>query len=155
MAASPIVDLPAPDSPMRPSTRPLPSVKETPSTIITSRDGSPGGWIVASILRLRTSRSGSDIAAPAFQAGGSIQRPIDHEIDAYGQRRDGEAGNERRRDSKHDAVLVLLDHRPPVGDRRLHAEPKERQRGEEKHREGEPKAELGDERRQRVRQDLA
>src|SRR5687767_9700456 len=155
MAASPIVDLPAPDSPISPSTLPLPRVKETPSTMMTSRDGSPGGWIVASIFRSRTTRRGSDIAAPSFQAGGAVERPIDDEVHAYGQRGDGEARDKRRRDAEDNAVLVLLHHGTPVGDRRLHAQPEEGERGEEENGEGEAQAELGDERRQRVRQDFA
>ena len=38
-----MVDLPAPDSPIRPSTLPRSSVSETPSTMVIVLGASPGG----------------------------------------------------------------------------------------------------------------
>src|SRR6185436_20107519 len=103
--------------------------------MITSRASSPGGWIVASMRRSRTSSRKSDIAATAFQARRPVERPIDDEVDADCQCYDGRTGNERRRNAEDNTVLVFLHHRTPIGDRRLHAEAEEGKRGEEQHRE--------------------
>src|SRR5690606_4156357 len=143
-----MVDFPAPDSPISPSTLPLARLRETPSTMTTSRGSSPGVCNVASIRRSRMSSRMSAIAASTAQVRGTVQNPVDHQVDGDGKHRDGGAGNQRRGDAEDDAVLVLLHHAAPVGRGGLYPEPEKGKRRQEQNRKGEAQAQLGDQRRQ-------
>src|SRR5216683_128546 len=131
IAASPIVDLPAPDSPISPSTSPRRNVKSTPLTISFQRSS-----LIPSIRNPRISRSVLP-AAPArslsaarsltliFQPARLVQRPVDDEIDG-----DSEEGDRSRREQGRNVAIVyergvLAHHRTPIGRRRLDAEAKE------------------------------
>src|SRR3546814_2675249 len=109
-----MVDLPAPDSPISPSTRPFSRVKETPWTMVMSFGGSPGGYAVAPILRSRTS-SRSAIATPSLQAGSAVQQPVDHQVDADREGGDGRPGDGRGGNAENDAVLVVLHDSAQIG----------------------------------------
>src|SRR3546814_221035 len=109
---------------------------------------------VAPILRSRTS-SRSAIATPSLQAGSAVQQPVDHQVDADREGGDGRPGDERGRNAENDAVLVVLHDAAPVGLRRLDAEAEEGERREEQHRESEAQAELSEQRREGIGQDLA
>src|SRR3546814_9789998 len=69
MEASPIVDWPAPDSPIRPSTSPRFSVSETPLTI--SNQLSPS--LCPSIRRSSILRSGVIASGPPSQQAGAVE----------------------------------------------------------------------------------
>ena len=105
--------------------------------------------------RSRTEQQLSHRHGPPREAGGALQQPVDDQVDADRQERDRRAGHQRRRDAEDDAVLVVLHHAAPVGRRRLDAEAEEGERREEQEGEAEAQAELGEQRRQRVGQDLA
>ena len=97
MAASPMVDLPAPDSPIRPSTSPRFRVRSTPLTI-----GCQTPSLLPSILRPLDLEKGLALDALASQCSSRksaclVQEPVDHEIDADRQERDGNGGIEGRR----------------------------------------------------------
>src|SRR5579864_7033506 len=107
MAASPMVDLPAPDSPINPKTSPRRSVNPTFLTMgcqrsslwpsmqrpLISRSVSP----VLGDGPVRSMRSLTLIAQPA----GLVEEPVDHEIDGHGEQRDGA----RRQERRHVAVI--------------------------------------------------
>src|SRR5690554_3939662 len=153
MAERPMVDLPAPDSPMRPRTLPLSSLRETPSTMVMSCGSSSGGYTVASILRFRISSSAPlcgwclifSATAASLQARCPVEDPVGDEIDRDGERGDRGRGNERRADAEDDAVAVLAHHAAPVGIGRLDAEAQEGQRRQEQHRIDEAQPEFGNE----------
>src|SRR5262245_5596573 len=94
MAASPIVDLPAPDSPMRPSTSRRRNFRSMPLTISCQTSS-----LLPATRSPRISSNGAPGAAGAptaeplsaliLQSAGLVQEPIDHEIDGNRQQRDG------------------------------------------------------------------
>src|SRR5436305_12700021 len=101
MAASPIVDLPAPDSPISPSTSPRRSVRPTAWTIGCQRSS-----LRPSMQRALTSRIGTlapgNGPAPSmrsltliFETAGFVQEPIHHEVDGDREECD-RAGRQKR-----------------------------------------------------------
>src|SRR5690348_11488421 len=127
MAASPIVDLPAPDSPISPSTSPRFSVMSTPRTISCHLSS-----LKPSMRRFLISRSGAPFSRGAaaalvliLQATRSMQEPVDDEIDGNREKGDG-AGRQQRGDvAIGDEGGILAHHRAPVGGGRLDADAEE------------------------------
>src|SRR6185312_7938768 len=169
MAASPIVDLPAPDSPIRPRTSPRRSVRSTPLTISVHFSS-----LWPSMRRPRISSSTSPFLPrglgddPAFftvsttvigllllEAARLVQEPVDDEVDGDRQQRDGARRQQRRGIAEADEGGVVLHHRAPVGRRRLNTEAEEGQGADGQEDEAEAQTEFGHERWQNVRQDLA
>src|SRR5512144_712842 len=110
MAASPIVDLPAPDSPIRPRTSPRRSVRSTPLTISVHLSS-----LWPSMRRPRISSRTSPLprgfgAGPAdltvsttvircllLEPARLVQEPVDDEVDGDRQQRNGARRQQRRR----------------------------------------------------------
>src|SRR3954452_16278123 len=94
ITASPVTDLPAPDSPTTPSTSPLAMSKETPS-IARSTPCRPAN----STLRLRTVSTGMVMQSDArkWRRRSSefrierVAQPVAEQVDRYDQRRQGQA----------------------------------------------------------------
>src|SRR5271169_6850458 len=161
MAARPIVDLPAPDSPMSPSTSPRLTVKSMPLTISCQRSSD-----CPSTRRPRTSMR---MAPPALDRSlfarlsltiiskptRFVQQPIDHEIHGDGEERYGAGRKEWRDVAIGDEGGVLAHHGAPIGRRRLNSESEKRQGAYGQEDEAEPQAEFGRKRRDDVREDLA
>src|SRR4030095_1523513 len=98
MAASPIVDLPAPDSPISPSTSPRLNVMSMPRTISCHLSS-----LKPSMRRFLISSSGAPFsrgAAAALmlipQTTRSMKEPVDDEIHGNRQKRDGGRRQQRR-----------------------------------------------------------
>src|SRR5262245_44157741 len=147
MAARPMVDLPAPDSPMRPRTSPRLKVRSTPLTISCHRSS-----LKPSILRPLMSRSTSPLvrvfsSALIAKSACLVEEPVDDEIDGDGEQSNGPRREERCRIAVGDEGLVFGDHRAPVGGRRLDADAQERQRADGEEDEAEAQTEFGHERR--------
>src|SRR5438128_5263140 len=161
IAASPIVDLPAPDSPISPSTSPRRSVKSMPLTISLQRSSLCPSMrkprIASRIFPVSADRSifAARSLTLIFQPTRLVQQPVDHEIDGDGEERDRARREQRRNVAVIDEGSILADHRAPVGGRRLDAESEEGQRADRQEDEAESQAELDDERRQDIGQDLA
>src|SRR5207244_10435981 len=140
--ARPIVDLPAPDSPMRPSTSPRRKVRSTPLTISCHTSS-----LWPEICRPFISSSMSPLVRLASlfitQSACLVQEPVDHEIDRNGEKRDSARRHQRGDIAVSDERRVLAHHRTPVGGRRLDAEPQEGQSPEGEEHEAEPQPELG------------
>src|SRR5215472_7443265 len=161
MAARPMVDLPAPDSPISPSTSPRRSVRSTPLTIGCQRSS-----LRPSMQRPFTSRSVTPAPADGLvrsilsltlilESAGLVKEPIHDEVDGDGEERDRARRQKRRYVAIVDERGILADHRPPVRGRRLNAEAEERQRSDRQEHEAEPEPEFRHQRREDVRQDLA
>src|SRR5262245_11795988 len=147
MAASPSVDLPAPDSPMSPRTSPRCSVKSTPLTISCQRS-SLYPSIQRSLISRRVFPFSRTLFAPALlfiaQSACLVQEPVHHEIDCHRQKRDGSGREQGSELSVVDQGGILLHHRPPVGGRRLDAEAQERKRADLEENEAEPQTKFSD-----------
>src|SRR5262245_54864389 len=133
MAARPMVDLPAPDSPIRPSTSPRFSVMSMPRTIACHLSS-----LKPSMRRSLISSSGAPFSRGAdtallliLQTTRSVQEPVDDEIDGDGQKRDGGGRQQGRDVAIGDQRRVLAHHRAPVGGGGLNADAEEGQRREE------------------------
>src|SRR5262245_6379941 len=135
MAARPMVDLPAPDSPIRPSTSPRRKVMSMPRTIschLSSLKPSMRRFLISS-SGAPFSR-GTDAALMLIpQTTRSMQEPVDDEVDGDRQKRDGGCRQQRRDVAISDQRRILPHHRAPVGGRRLNADAEEGERrdGEE------------------------
>src|SRR5581483_4680120 len=166
MVARPIVDLPAPLSPIRPSTSPWRNCRLTLST----RTGPGPASVQTSMRRSSTSRTWSPklraLAIVVMRAypplrilavGAAVDReqPVHDQVHADGQQRDGAGREERLRLADEDRLGVLVHHAAPVLIRRLDAEAEERQARNQQEGEAEAQAELGDQRRHRIGQHLA
>src|SRR5215475_5660106 len=89
-----------------------------------------------------------------LQPAGLVQEPVDDEVDRDGQQRDG-AGRQQWRDvAVIDQGRVVMDHRAPIGQRRLDAQTEEGERADGQEDEAETQAELRHQRRHDVGQDL-
>src|SRR6185312_9792365 len=156
-AARPSVDLPAPDSPISPSTSPRRSERLIPLTI-----GCQAPELSASTTKSRMSRSSSPVwRAPVScgllviaQSACNIEEPVDDEVDADGQKRDRSRRQQRRDVSVADECRAFAHHRAPVGRRRLNAEAEEGKRRYRQEHEAETQPEFRKQRRQDIRQDL-
>src|SRR5579883_1020629 len=155
MAARPIVDLPAPDSPIRPRISPrlssasILSTSTAPlivSTLSCSRWSTYSGALIdaSSHFRLRARGPGVD-----------RQEPIDDKIDADRQGRDGESGIKRREQAEIDRRGVLADHAAPIRIGRLDADAEKTQRRDKQEVEAEAQAEFRHQRRRGVGENLA
>src|SRR5215468_5033681 len=136
MAASPMVDLPAPDSPISPSTSPRRSIRSTPLTIGCQRSS-----LLPSMQRPFTSRSASPAPADGFvrsirsltlilEPAGLVKEPIHDKVDGDGKKRDRARRQKRRHVAVVDQRGILADHRAPVSGGRLNAKAEEGQRGD-------------------------
>src|SRR5262245_7188003 len=145
MAARPRVDLPAPDSPIRPSTSPRWSVRSMPLTIschISSLSPSIRRPRICSRTSPFWPAVDACVMGLSLQAAGLVQEPVDDEINRHNDQSNGGGGYQRRDVAGHDEGGVFLDHRAPVRGRRLDAEAEERQRADGQEDEAEAQAEL-------------
>src|SRR5262245_25234175 len=113
MAARPMVDLPAPDSPISPRTSPRFKVRSTPLTISCQTSS-----LKPSIFRPLMSRSTSPLVRFFFSVliakpARLVKEPVDNEIDRDRQKRDGARRKQGRRIAVGYKGLVLGDHRAP------------------------------------------
>src|SRR5437016_6197401 len=118
MEARPMVDLPAPLSPIRPSTSPRLS-----SSDISSTSTRP---LSDSIRRLSILRTDSTIRLHFRRGPGGAridrQNPVDDKIDADGHQGDRHGWPERRGKAEADGAAIVTHHAAPVGKRRLNSE---------------------------------
>src|SRR3954470_23969896 len=139
-AARPIVDLPAPDSPMMPRTSPRRSSRSMPRPI-----GNGATPIPPSIVRSRMASSGpaTIVSAPCVPAAGAGHIPVHQDVDADGQKGDRSGAKQRRRIAVGDQRRVLSHHRSPVRRGRLDTHAKEGKGRNGEKNEAEAQAELG------------
>src|SRR6185369_9448448 len=155
IAASPMVDLPAPDSPMRPRTSPRLRTRSTPLTISCQRSS-----LNPAILRSRISRSTSP-RVRAFRSvliaksARLVEEPVDDEVYGNGEQGDCRRRNQGNDSSVGDQRLVFRHHRTPVGGWRLDADAQEGQGADREEYETEAQAELGNQRRRDIGHDFA
>jgi hypothetical protein len=83
------------------------------------------------------------------------EKPVDQQIDPDRQLPDGDGRDHGRHAAEIDGLGIVADHAPPIGIRRLYAQAKEAERGDEQEGEAEAQAEFRDQRRQGIGQDLA
>src|SRR5690349_18351396 len=73
----------------------------------------------ASTLRCSTDSRGPLLLSPAalfiIEPTRPLQKPVNHEVHAYGQQRDGEGRQQRRYIAVTDERRGFTDHRAPVG----------------------------------------
>src|SRR4051794_11684365 len=151
MEARPIVDLPAPDSPIRPRISPRFSAMSTLSTstrpvMVSTRSfsstrmlSSPADLPLALLLPVLARPALSLMAllmAPshfslcARRTGIDRQKPVDNEVDADRQQGDRRGRIERCVDAEIDRRRVVAHHAAPVGIGWLHAETQEAEGGD-------------------------
>src|SRR5215204_6943926 len=139
-AARPMVDLPAPDSPMMPRTSPRRSSRSMPRTI-----GNGATLIPPSIVRSRMASRwpATIVSAPCVPAAGAGHIPVHQEVDADGQKGNRSGGKQRRRIAIGDQRRVLSHHRSPVRRGRPDAHPKKGKGRNGEKNETEEQDELG------------
>ena len=158
MAARPMVDLPAPDSPIRPSTSPrFKQSTSTPLTISFQVSSRPALDLEAAHgpgrHRPRRSLSSCCRSCPCLYSlspAGLVQEPVDDEVHADRQQRDG-AGRQQRCGDVADSLIMRSRCRgPSCPSRRVGGwmpTPRKLSAAIEQEHEAEPEAELGDQRR--------
>ncbi|RMS64760.1 hypothetical protein ALP62_05522 [Pseudomonas syringae pv. aceris] len=143
-----MVVLPEPDSPISASTSPFSSEKLTPLTISSSP------WSPSATTRRSCTRINWLISMPSRTTAAPRGQPVDEQVDADGQRADGQCRDHDGRSALAEAADVLAYQRAKVGVRRLYTEPQKAHAAEQQDDEAEAQAQVGHDRVEHVRQDF-
>ena len=145
IAASPNVDLPAPDSPISPSTSPRYKSRSIPFMIsiqlssllpliwifrICSRISPCLGFALAGALVLALALAGVLVLAltglalviiqsSIFQATSTVKHPVHHKVDSNCQERNSPGGNKWSNVTKADQIGIIANHGTPISGWRL------------------------------------
>src|SRR5215204_314160 len=151
ITAYPMLVLPEPDSPTTPTISPAASVSDTPCTAATALR--PCRYLTH---RFPIARSASDMRGrPAEPRSDALLQPVANNVDADHGENDAERRTEDHPRGRRDVSRTLGDHQPPVGRRRLDADPEISQRADQQNRVGEAQACLDQDVGPDVRQDFA